>query len=194
MAKDFLAWAFVNPMSAIALLLVLGGVLIGVLVALWLVLPRATQAAREWRTRRNGNGHTSEMSKPDPPASDPQLTNRNGSGRFQYVTQETLDRHIVEAEQAHDDLDVRIEVFENLTNKGERLKAHFEQGHKHAGILQTHTGELERGGRKIQALGEHVQKLGVDFAEHRGEVNAKLDGLDTGQLRILEALRKLGAT
>jgi hypothetical protein len=69
------------------------------------------------------------------------------------------------------------------------------------GVIADHEARLHEGGRRISALEVEVHGLRNDFADHRGDVRARLTGLevgqrdlgrklDTGQMEILAELRK----
>jgi len=172
--QDLAAWAIANPLPAIALFGTIAGALTGLIIAAGKAARPIAEAIRAWKDRRNGNGQ------------DVQRATKGGDGP---LTLEMFRAHEREDGEHHGAIDKRMDLFENLTNKGQRLEAHFKQGHDHANLLMVHEGELKQGGRRITALEGEVKGLRSDFSEHRGEVCARLDGLDTGQQRILAELQ-----
>ena len=124
-----------------------GGVLlIAVLLALTLALPQARAFIREWRGKGNNSSSTIPPSGP--------------------VTKAELER--VRLETAR--VEARIQRYDNLTDEGKRIQAHFEKAHAQANAIQILQGEVAHGGRKITAVAEELHAHREKFEQHRIEM------------------------
>ena len=125
--------------------------------------PGATAFLRALRGK-NGNGHGSS---PEPDG------------------QRLLGPAVSVTRTEYDDLCARLEVFENLTNRGERLTEHFQKMHDHANKLMALEGNATRTSKRLENVESSLAEHREEFAEYRGESKAR----DEEMLRLLKATK-----